>query len=143
MTPLHLAVKNFNQHKSLKVIKSLLIHGADRTSKDNKGLQPVQYTASEEIEQLLAVKWSLFSDFLMVRPAFKKQTKSVWTMLLYYTLMVASFTCLWDSCYFTLRLTGNHAALLITNYVTFGITILLLVVVSLSDPGRLKKGDNF
>jgi hypothetical protein len=121
----------------------LLIHGADRTSKDNKGLYPVNYTSNKEIESLLAVKWSVLSDFLMVRPAFKRQTKSVWTILLYYTLMVVSFTCLWDSCYFTLRLNGNHAALLITNYVTYGITLALLVVVSLSDPGRLKKADNF
>ncbi len=93
--------------------------------------------------QLLKVQWSLVSDFLMIRPAFKKQTKSIYTMLLYYTLMIVSFTCLWDSCYYILRINGKHTALLAINYATFGITMMLLVEVSLTDPGRLKKTENF
>ena len=95
------------------------------------------------MRQLLKVQWSLVSDFLMVRPAFKKQKKSVWTMLLYYALMILAFVCLWDSCYAMLRLEGTHSALLAVNYTTFAITMTLLVIVSQSDPGRLKKTENF
>jgi ankyrin repeat protein len=46
-TPLHLAVMSVESLKSTRPVRSLLIKGANRAAKDNKGRKPVQMIGAE------------------------------------------------------------------------------------------------
>jgi Ankyrin repeats (3 copies) len=148
-TPLHLAVKNYQNEGSIKVIKQLLIKGADKKIRDLKGKIALDYLPQNEsdnkmakIRSVLEQEWSIKADFLMVKPAFKKQTRSSSTMLLYFTLMLTSYTCLWSSVYYILYQNSRTASLL-ENNILFIASLLLAAAVNLTEPGSLERKDNF
>ena len=65
-------------------------------------------------------------------------------MIFYYFLMAFSFTCLWFSSYYLLRMHGGYNILLYTNYILYCMSLLLVLVVSQIEPGYLKTNvDNF
>lgn len=148
-TPLHKAVERYENEESVKVIKILLIRGADRSALDFEGKSPLDYLKNKtkdakaaKICALLTETWSVKSDFLMVRPAFKKQTRSSFTMFLYFLLMLLSYTCLWNSTYFVLYHAGRDVTLWTSNCL-FLLCLVLAVSVRLTEPGQLKKTINF
>jgi hypothetical protein len=91
-------------------LKQLLIKGADRNALDFKGLKPIDYVTTytniqlkNEVEKLLIYQWTVYGDFLMIKPVFKNKKKSAFTMWFYFGLMFFSFFCLENSSYYILR----------------------------------------
>ena len=150
-TPLHLAVKNYQNDGSIKVIKMLLIKGADRASKDFKGKIPLDYLPCDDqldftvpkIRQLLQDTWSFKADFLMVKPAFKKQKRSSFTLGLYFASMSVTYFGLWNSAYYILYHNSSNDITLWISNALFVASLTLALIVSLSEPGQLYKQQNF
>ena len=57
--------------------------------------------------------------------------------------MIFSFFCFHNSSYYILRLHGGYDLLLYTNYTLFVLTWLFFIMVSITDPGFLKKQEKF
>ena len=51
-------------------------------------------------------KWSFTGDYLMIKSVYKKQTKSPFTIIVYFVLMALSFFLLECSTYDVLRVSG-------------------------------------
>ena len=75
----------------------------------------------------------------MIKYVYKKQTKSPFTIILYFVLMALSFFLLECSTYNVLRVSGYSTWLRYGSQGLFGLTMLLWGSVWLSDPGELKK----
>ena len=155
LTPLHLAVKSYKENRSTKGIKQLLIKGANRDALDFQNLKPIDYVPVQkkemghdydplavEIRKLLTEKWSILGDCLNIRTTFKKQKKTSLTMIFYFFLMIISFSLLWISSYEVLRVEGTYEWLLNASYSLFGLSLLLCIVVALSNPGYIEKDPN-
>lgn len=95
-----------------------------------------------ETRRLLKDEWSIMGDCLMIKNTFKKQRKSPFTLICYFLLMAISFTLLQLSSYDILKVSGQSDWLLWLSQILFGASILLCVVVWLSDPGVVKKDES-
>lgn len=152
LTPLHLAVKSYKENRSTKAIKQLLIKGADRNALDYMTQKPIDYVPLPnklelhgerpdpivlEIRKLLREEWSLLGDCMMIRTTFKKQKKTPFTLICYFLLMALSFVLLYNSSYKVLEFSGQSKWLLWSSQGLFGLSLLLCVVVWLSNPGYL------
>ena len=127
-----------------------MIKGANRNALDFETRKPIDYVAlpepderidplAMEIRKLLKDEWSITGDFLMIKNTFKKQKKTPMTLICYFILMSVSFFLLEVSSYQILRIANQSDWLLYTSQSLFGLSILLCIIVWLSDPGRLKK----
>ena len=152
LTPLHLAVKSYKENRSTKAIKQLLIKGADRNALDYMTQKPIDYVPLAKLEQgekpepivleirkLLREEWSLLGDCMMIRTTFKKQKKTPFTLICYFVMMALSFVLLYNSSYKLLDVSGQSEWLLWSSQALFGLSLLLCVIVWLSNPGYLEK----
>lgn len=75
LTPLHLGCMSGNS----RVVKRLLVKGANKFLTDNKGMTPADIAKENNftnIEKMLNDKTSFFVDYYNVRPGFKKVERS-------------------------------------------------------------------
>ena len=84
-------------------------------------------------------KWSILTDCLMIKNAYKKQERSNLTFYCYFALMALTLLLLELSTFTVLRASGQHEWLLITSQALFGAACLFCILVWASDPGKLKK----
>ena len=98
-TPLHLAVKSVETLKSTRPVRALLMRGADREDKDNKGRKPVDLVP--EISSL-SMRQTLIEDLvepksiecLMIKTPLKKVNKSYTTIIFMWFLMLSVYVTL-------------------------------------------------
>ena len=98
--------------------------------------------AIELRQKILKDEWSIMGDCLMIKNSFKKQKKSPFTLICYFTLMSLSFVLLEFSSYDILRVSDYSDWLLYGSQGLFGLAMVLWLWVWLSDPGTLKRDPN-
>ena len=84
-------------------------------------------------------KWSILTDCLMIKNAYKKQKRSNLTFFCYFALMAVTLLLIEYSTFTVLRASGQAEWLVITSQALFGASSLFCILVWLSDPGTLKK----
>jgi len=87
--------------------------------------------------RILGEGWSFTRDFLMISRANKKLKSSMHVMILYYFVMIGGFMLMWYSVFSEFTCMGRFEWLRTTLIVLFGLSMLLNVIVSFSDPGTI------
>jgi hypothetical protein len=84
----------------------------------------------------------MLGDCLMIRSTFKKQSKSPFTLILYYILMGLSFGLIYCSMFEVIWASNTFYWLAKVCITLFIMSLLLNVVVTFSNPGYLDRDDN-
>ena len=95
LTPLHLAVRSSFETNNTRIVKCLLLKGADRSIKDAKGRRPVDFLSEGRDPALTAELRSLlkkpkFCTCYMIRTPLVKMRKSPTTLILFYLQFLIS-----------------------------------------------------
>jgi palmitoyltransferase len=139
-TPLHLAVKSAEQLRSTRPVRSLLIRGASRNVRDNRGQKPIDLVEEFEHGSLKLELFSLLKEptgcsCLMLKTPLKLMRKSPTTSVFFICLYACVYTLLY---LFVLPLYQDILWPIIVS-VCGGLVFLFFVLAFLRDPGYLKK----
>jgi len=145
-TPLHIAVTCVEKLESTRNVKALLLRGANRESKDNKGKTPMEHIPEtlkchlgDELEQQLEKQ--SYWECLMLRVPLIPLKRNHKTQFLFMSLFMIVFVLNMA----VIIPTVNPDLSLIYQYVNGGSTVLVFLAflyASCKDPGTLKPEKN-
>lgn len=143
LTPLHLAVKSVETLGSSRPVRSLLIRGASRKARDNKGLRPIDYALEFEPgvlrnELISLLKEPKASSCFMLKAPLKLMRKSPTTSLFFLFMLALAYCILFIVILPVYPTLAWPIALATLGIITF----LCFLFSSLRDPGYLKKPKN-